>query len=105
MGLHLSRRGYSVRVVLLRDSRFLIQAGIAHAERLSKEERMRLTPLEELDLLLGIEGAELRGREVDAGDEPLPRAKTQPARPAGRRAGLLGRGGQPGLAVLPVQEV
>jgi len=93
MGLHLSRRGYSVRVedMSLRDSRFVIQAEIAYAAHLSEEERMRLSPMAELDVLLGIEGAELRWRRG-----------TQ-ARSA-RRAGLVGRGGQPGLAVRPVQE-
>ena len=93
MGLHLSRRGYSVRVedMALRDSRFVIRAEIAYAAHLSEEERMRLTPMAELDVLLGIEGAELRWR------------RGAPAR-ASRRAGLVGRGGQPGLAVKQVQE-
>ena len=92
MGLHLSRRGYSVRVdeMRLRDSRFVIRAEIAYAAGLSKEEWMRLSPMAQLDLLLGIEGAELRGRQV--------------RETVSRRAGLLGRGGQPGLAVRPVQE-
>ena len=93
MGLHLSRHGYSVRVedMSLRDSRFVIKAEIAYAAHLSEEERMRLTPMAELDVLLGIEGAELRWR------------RGTPAR-ASRRAGLVGRGGQPGLAVKQVQE-
>ena len=98
MGLHLSRRGYSVRVdeMRLRDSRFVIRAEIAYAAGLSKEEWMRLSPMAQLDLLLGIEGAEVRARRVC--DEPRTHAK------ASRRAGLLGRGGQLGLAVRPVQE-
>jgi hypothetical protein len=98
MGLHLSRRGYSVRVddMALRDSRFVIRAEIAYATHLSKEERMRLTPMAELDLLLGVEGAELRGLELDT-------VAVQHAKASGR-AGLLGRGGQPGLAVGPTGE-
>ena len=63
----------------------------AHAAHVSEEERMRLTPMAELDVLLGIEGAELQWR------------RGAPAR-ASRRAGLVGRGGQPGLAVKPLQE-
>ena len=108
MGLHLSRRGYSVRVdgELLGDSRFVIRAEIAYAAHLSKEEWMRLSPMAQLELLLAIEGAEQRGRQVGvAGDQPRTRAEAQPPRPAGsRRAGLFGRGGQPGLAVRPVEE-
>src|SRR5262245_52896162 len=61
MGLHLSRRGYSVRVdeMLLRGSRFVIRAEIEYATRLSLDEWMRLSPMAQLDLLLGIEGAEV----------------------------------------------
>jgi len=89
MGLHLSRRGYSVRVdgVLRGNSEFVIRGEIAYAANLSKEEWLRLSPMAQLDLLLAIEGEERRERRVGA-----------------RRAGLLGRGGQPGLAVKPVDE-
>ena len=89
MGLHLSRRGYSVRVDGRQrgDSGFVIQAEIAYAAHLSEEEWMRLSPMAQLELLLAIEGEERRERRVGA-----------------RRAGLLGRGGQPGLAVKPVDE-
>jgi hypothetical protein len=94
MGLHLSRRGYSVRVedMALCDSRFVIRAEITYAARLSEDERMRLSPLAQLDLLLGVEGAELRG--------PQARPVALHMR-ASRRAGLFGRGGQPGLATSP----
>ena len=61
----------------------------AHAAHLSEEERMRLTPMAELGVRLGIEGAELQWR------------RGTPAR-ASRRAGLVGREGQPGLAVRPI---
>jgi hypothetical protein len=103
MGLHLSRRGYSVRVedMARRDSSFVIRAEIAYAAHLSEDERMRLTPLAELDLLLGVEGAQLRGRHLgpDLDSDPVqPRAKMS------RRAGLIGRGGRPGLAVSPLEE-
>ena len=97
MGLHLSRRGYSVRVdeMRLRDSRFVIRAEIAYAAGLTEEEWMHLSPMAQLDLLLGIEGAEVRARRV--------RDERTPAK-ASRRAGLLGRAGQPGLAVRPLQD-
>jgi hypothetical protein len=101
MGLHLSRRGYTVRVdgTLMRDSRFVIRAEIAYAAHLSDEEWMRLSPMAQLELLLGIEGVEMRGRSLGA-DVPI-----RSARPAGsRRAGLFGRGEQPGLALGPVEE-
>jgi hypothetical protein len=96
MGLHLSRRGYSVRVDgrLQRDSRFVIRAEIAYAAHLSEEEWKRLSPMAQLELLLGIEGAEVRGRKLGT-EVPLRSA---------RRAGLIGRGQQPGLAVAPVEE-
>lgn len=99
MGLHLARRGYSVRVdgMLRSDSRFVIRAEIEYAAHLSKEEWMRLSEMAQLELLLAIEGEEQRGRQVE-------RAEAQPPRSAGsRRAGLLGRGGEPGLAVRPVE--
>ena len=98
MGLHLARRGYSVRVdgMLRSDSRYVIRAEIAYAAHLSKEEWMRLSPMAQLELLLGIEGAEQQGRRVGADTVQ----EAQPPRPTGsRRAGLIGRGGQPGLAV------
>ena len=84
MALHLSRRGYSVRVdgTLRRDSGFVIRAEIEYAAHLSKEEWMRLSEMAQLELLLGIEGEEQRGR---------------------RRAGLIGRGGELGLAVRPAE--
>ena len=97
MGLHLSRRGYSVRVdeMSMRDSTFVIRAEITYDARLSEEERIRLSEMAQLDLLLGLEGAEVRGRQVL--DERRTHGK------ASRRAGLLGKGGQPGLAVKPVE--
>jgi len=100
MGLHLSRRGYSVRVddMWLRDSRYVVRAEISYAAHLSEDEWMRLSPLAQLDLLLGVEGAELRARQRRAAMELRTHEK------ASRRAGLLGRRGQPGLAVRPVQE-
>ena len=56
-----------------------------------------MSPEAELDVLLGIEGEEQRWRAQAA------QAPTR-ARHAARRAGLLGRGGQLGLAVAPVEE-
>ena len=97
MGLHLSRRGYSVRVdeMLVRDSSFVIRAEITYDARLWEEERARLSEMAQLDLLLGLEGAEVRGRQVL--DERRTHGKVS------RRAGLIGRGGQPGLAVRPAE--
>ena len=116
-----SRPGYMVRVDerWLGDSRFVIQAAVEYGEGLSEEQREEVKARAQLELLLAIEGAEERGRRLGAdvvrvgvvGDEPLyrlfsGRTKAQPPKPASsRRAGLLGRGGQPGLAARPAQDV
>ena len=100
MGVQLSRRGYSVRVngMLLGDSQFVIQAEITYAPHLSKEDRMRLSPMAQIDLLLAVEGEERRARRI--GNQLLTGEEVHAARRSeSRRAGLFGRGRQPGLAV------
>jgi hypothetical protein len=64
MGIQRSRPDYTVWVDrrMFGDSRFVIEAALEYRAGLSVEQRERLTPMAQLELLLAIEGEEERGR-------------------------------------------
>ena len=118
MGIQRSRPDYTVWVDrrMFGDSRFVIEAALEYRAGLSAEQRERLTPMAQLELLLAIEGEEERGRLLGAeavrvhvfGDERLHRffgGRTEAARRAIEAHGRpLGRGARAGAVARPLQE-
>lgn len=68
MSYRCSHAGYKVQVdgVFLAKTRFVIHAVLDYAERLSEEERERLIPKAQMELLLAIYGESQRGRDRGA---------------------------------------